>query len=132
MSNHSRFFELFKKKFSNVIRIESASPGESEAGPPAPARSDISVDSIERSGLAVGGNGTAAFGGEKWERGQTRWLEELRATGAKIVQVTYPRTANNDKELSVIRGEYLQVNLLYLFNFLKVKQEEIVFSVKRA
>uniref|UniRef100_A0A0P4VUF5 Putative epidermal growth factor receptor kinase substrate n=1 Tax=Rhodnius neglectus TaxID=72488 RepID=A0A0P4VUF5_9HEMI len=96
-------------RYSRDERIESASPGESEAGPPAPARSDISVDSIERSGLAVGGNGTAAFGGEKWERGQTRWLEELRATGAKIVQVTYPRTANNDKELSVIRGEYLQV-----------------------
>jgi len=37
------------------------------------------------------------------------WLEDLQATGAKIVLVTYPRTANNDKELSVMRGEYLEV-----------------------
>ncbi|XP_017011518.2 epidermal growth factor receptor kinase substrate 8-like protein 2 [Drosophila takahashii] len=37
------------------------------------------------------------------------WLEDLQATGAKIVLVTYPRTANNDKELSVMRGEYLEI-----------------------
>ena len=38
-----------------------------------------------------------------------QWLDELQAAGAKIVLVTYPRTANNDKELSVVRGEYLEV-----------------------
>ncbi|XP_015021267.2 epidermal growth factor receptor kinase substrate 8-like protein 1 [Drosophila mojavensis] len=37
------------------------------------------------------------------------WLEDLQASGAKIVLVTYPRTANNDKELSVMRGEYLEI-----------------------
>ncbi|XP_017466296.1 PREDICTED: epidermal growth factor receptor kinase substrate 8-like protein 2 isoform X1 [Rhagoletis zephyria] len=37
------------------------------------------------------------------------WLEDLQAAGAKIVLVTYPRTANNDKELSVVRGEYLEI-----------------------
>ncbi|KOC59829.1 Epidermal growth factor receptor kinase substrate 8 [Habropoda laboriosa] len=34
---------------------------------------------------------------------------ELYARHAKIVQVTYPRTANNDKELTVVRGEYLEI-----------------------
>ena len=44
-----------------------------------------------------------------FERNQRKWLEELKARGARIVQVTYPRTANNDKELTVVRGEYLEV-----------------------
>ena len=26
-----------------------------------------------------------------------------------MVEVTYPRTANNDKELTVVRGEFLEV-----------------------
>ncbi|XP_046683575.1 epidermal growth factor receptor kinase substrate 8-like isoform X4 [Homalodisca vitripennis] len=91
-------------------REYSQSPGGSDPDFPSPsqaprdpsARSDISADSIERSGR-VGGSG------ERFERSQARWLDELRASGAKIVQVTYPRTANNDKELTVIRGEYLEV-----------------------
>ena len=37
------------------------------------------------------------------------WLEELEARDAKIVQVTYPRTANNEKELTVVRGEFLEI-----------------------
>ncbi|KAL5280719.1 EPS8 family protein [Megaselia abdita] len=37
------------------------------------------------------------------------WISDLQQRGAKIVQVTYPRTANNDKELTVTRGEYLEV-----------------------
>lgn len=65
------------------------------------ARSDISADSIERNG-GVGSS-------DKFERSQERWLEELRLQGAKIVQVTYPRTANNDKELTVVRSELLEV-----------------------
>ena len=69
------------------------------------ARSDISADSIERNGGVVAG----MEGQQRFERSQARFLEELRSRGAKIVQVTYPRTANNDKELTVIRGEYLEV-----------------------
>lgn len=61
------------------------------------ARSDISVDSIERTGHE-----------------QENWLADLQSRGANIVQVTYPRTANNDKELTVVRGEYLEVNIFIL------------------
>lgn len=67
------------------------------------ARSDISADSIER-------NNAGGPGSERFERAQGRWLEDMRARGVKIVQVTYPRTANNDKELSVVRGELLEVS----------------------
>lgn len=63
------------------------------------AHSDISVDSIERAPRTVAGI----------ERAQEAWLDELVARHAKIVQVTYPRTANNDKELTVVRGEYLEI-----------------------
>lgn len=31
------------------------------------------------------------------------WLNELMSRGAKIVRVLFPRTANNDKELTVVR-----------------------------
>lgn len=66
------------------------------------AHSDISADSIERNGGIS----------ERFERSQIRWLDELRSRDAKIVQVTYPRTANNDKELTVVRGEFLEVIFL--------------------
>lgn len=66
------------------------------------AHSDISVDSIERGGR--GAPAAAAI-----ERAQEAWLSDLLARRAKIVQVTYPRTANNDKELTVVRGEYLEI-----------------------
>ncbi|RZC38901.1 epidermal growth factor receptor kinase substrate 8 [Asbolus verrucosus] len=62
-------------------------------------RSDISVDSIERNGGEDRGFG----------RSQENFLDDLQARGANIVQVTYPRTANNDKELTVVRGEYLEI-----------------------
>ncbi|CAG0906739.1 unnamed protein product, partial [Cyprideis torosa] len=52
--------------------------------------SDISADSMDRDP----------------DRG---WLNHLKATGATIVIVTYPRTGSNDKELTVERGEYLEV-----------------------
>ncbi|KAJ8678806.1 hypothetical protein QAD02_014593 [Eretmocerus hayati] len=75
------------------------------------AHSDISVDSIERSGgvgvRMIGGGPGGVSGG--MERAQEAWLDDLIARRAKIVQVTYPRTANNDKELSVVRGEYLEI-----------------------
>lgn len=37
------------------------------------------------------------------------WAEDVVARGGKVVRVTYPRTANNDKELTVVKGEYLEV-----------------------
>ena len=61
------------------------------------ARSDASVDSA------------GAAGG--FERQQRIWYDELKLRGARIVQVTYPRTANNDKELTLTRGEYLEVGV---------------------
>ncbi|CAG2053462.1 unnamed protein product [Timema podura] len=102
------------ERYSRDEREHSQSPGSDRDYPPgsvlgahpaaprdATARSDISADSIERNG---------AEGQQRFERSQSRWLEELRARGGKVVQVTYPRTANNDKELTVIRGEYLEAN----------------------
>ena len=74
--------------------------GERERDRDREAHSDISADSIERNGGVS----------DRFERNQMRWLDELRNRDAKIVQVTYPRTANNDKELSVMRGEFLEVN----------------------
>lgn len=64
------------------------------------AHSEISLDSIER-----GPRGSAAVE----HRVQEAWLDDLVSRNAKIVQVTYPRTANNDKELTVVRGEYLEL-----------------------
>lgn len=64
-------------------------------------RSDISIDSIERNGGEDRGLG----------RNQEAFLEDLQNRGANIIQVTYPRTANNDKELTVVRGEYLEVSI---------------------
>ncbi|XP_023231843.1 epidermal growth factor receptor kinase substrate 8-like protein 2 [Centruroides sculpturatus] len=64
-------------------------------------RSDFSADSIEHT------SGSDPHKQFEWQ--QQQWLEELKSQNAKIVQVVYPRTANNDKELTVIRGEYLEV-----------------------
>lgn len=83
-------------------------------------RSEISIDSIERNGGASATVITSAMvanvSGEMGRNSATgsdagvdAWLEELQARDAKIVQVTYPRTANNDKELTVVRGEFLEV-----------------------
>lgn len=43
------------------------------------------------------------------DRHQQQWFDDLKARGSKVVQVMYPRTANNDKELTVVRGEFLEV-----------------------
>jgi len=103
----SRNYGTRQDVYSRDERERSTSPGGSERDlPGAPrdlsTRSDISADSIER-------NGSGVEGQQRFERSQTRFLDELRSRGAKIVQVTYPRTANNDKELTVIRGEFLEV-----------------------
>lgn len=109
----NRNYSARQDRYSREEREHSQSPGGSDPDFPVPpqahvssprdpsARSDISVDSIERNG--------GAGGSERFERAQARWLDELRGSEAKIVQVTYPRTANNDKELTVIRGEFLEV-----------------------
>lgn len=68
------------------------------------ARSDISIDSIERNGGLTDVTITAPS-----EANASAWIESLANRGAKVVQVTYPRTANNDKELTVSRGEYLEI-----------------------
>lgn len=65
------------------------------------ARSDISADSIERNGAED----------RSFKRIQENWLDSLNKRNAQVVQVTYPRTANNDKELTVVRGEFLEVFL---------------------
>lgn len=67
---------------------------------PITERSDISVDSIEKNG----GEDRA------FKRIQESWLDSLQKRNAQIVRVTYPRTANNDKELTVVRGEFLEVS----------------------
>ncbi|CAG2109356.1 unnamed protein product [Medioppia subpectinata] len=61
--------------------------------PPSP------IDSIERDSPTV----------QVSELDQSEWLAELHNRNAKIVRVLFPRTANNDKELTVIRGEILEV-----------------------
>merc|ERR1712001_650236 len=40
---------------------------------------------------------------------QRAWAEDLLNQGKRAVRVTYPRTANNEKELTVVRGEFLEV-----------------------
>lgn len=64
-------------------------------------RSDFSADSIDHA--------TASDPQAQFERHQKQFIEDLVSKGAKVVQVMYPRTANNDKELTVIRGEFLEV-----------------------
>lgn len=75
-------------------------------------RSEFSSDSIEHSDIPLSPE-------RQFDRQQLQWLEDLKNRRAKIVQVVYPRTANNEKELTVIRGEILEVFLLFsLFIFL--------------
>jgi len=45
----------------------------------------------------------------RFDRDQHNFMMDLMNKNVKLVQVTYPRTANNEKELSVSRGEYLEV-----------------------
>lgn len=79
------------------------------------ARSDISLDSIERNGNVSAPHVYPMPQTSHSSTDQMQWLDELHARNAKVVQVTYPRTANNDKELTVARGEYLEVNINYKF-----------------
>lgn len=78
-------------------------------------RSEISVDSIERVGhnnvvpLQIVPNSNSNHVNNDISSADDRWIGDVQARGGKLVQVTYPRTANNDKELTVVRGEYLEV-----------------------
>ncbi|GFT33418.1 epidermal growth factor receptor kinase substrate 8 [Nephila pilipes] len=65
-------------------------------------RSEFSSDSIEHSDLPLSPE-------RQFDRQQMQWLEDLKSRRTKIVQVVYPRTANNEKELTVIRGEILEI-----------------------
>ena len=46
---------------------------------------------------------------ESIEIEQKNWLVELQNRNGRILRVLYPRTANNDKELTVFRGEILEL-----------------------
>lgn len=59
-----------------------------------------SIDSIEQRHFPAAPSGEAEI---------TVWLRDLELRNAKVVRVTYPRTANNDKELTVARGEVLEI-----------------------
>lgn len=80
-------------------------------------RSDISNDSIERTIVTHDQSSTLG------------WLEDIQSRNGKIAQVTYPRTANNDKELSVARGEFLEVSDWASVN-LQYFQENIKFCLR--
>ena len=45
----------------------------------------------------------------RFESHQRAFLQDLTERGCHVVQVTYPRTANNEKEMTVVRGEFLEV-----------------------
>jgi len=47
--------------------------------------------------------------GDDFGAGQRAFLDTIRSRGGRVVVVTHPRTANNHKELTVVRGEYLEV-----------------------
>merc|ERR1712012_1396768 len=53
------------------------------------------------------GDTSADDGGSRFD--QRAWAEDLLNQGKRAVRVTYPRTANNEKELTVVRGEFLEV-----------------------
>lgn len=108
-------FYIFEENSFFIIDMQNSVA--SVAAPHSPAalrdfsaRSDISIDSIERNG-GLGDITVSASVGQSHDiiQNQNAWLESLAARNAKIVQVTYPRTANNDKELTVSRGEYLEI-----------------------
>ncbi|XP_076058229.1 epidermal growth factor receptor kinase substrate 8-like isoform X3 [Oratosquilla oratoria] len=87
----ARYHQRPVERFSREERARSMTPP-SDYHPG--ARIDVSQESLDM---------------PSFEKLQKQWLAELKSRGAKIVQVTYPRTANNDKELTVVRGEFLEV-----------------------
>lgn len=51
---------------------------------------------------------------------QKAFLDDIVARRGKLVQVTYDRIAQNPKELTVSRGEYLEVRNIFFLNFFLV------------
>lgn len=47
--------------------------------------------------------------GDDFSAGQRAFVDSVRSHGGRVVVVSHPRTANNHKELTVVRGEYLEV-----------------------
>lgn len=95
---------------SNDKYVPPGSPGLRDFS----TKSEISIDSIDQrnGGQMAGASGmlpVPVLSSNMEHQGADVWLENLKERNAKIVQVTYPRTANNEKELTVIRGEYLEV-----------------------
>lgn len=62
----------------------------------------------EDSGSAASSPDREPYRGDDEDLGEA-WARGVAARGGRVVRVTYPRTANNDKELTVVRGEYLEV-----------------------
>lgn len=108
---------IFLSTFVEFLLVSVTTTGVMNVPPPGSpvirdfsTRSEISMDSIERNGGAAAMMSIErAPSGGGLDPATEAWIEELQARDAKIVQVTYPRTANNDKELTVVRGEYLEV-----------------------
>ncbi len=81
--------------------------------------SDLSADSSQNNGHGHhhggGGGGRGSAAGHhghvesRFEAQQRAFFNDLLERGCHVVQVTYPRTANNEKELTVVRGEFLEV-----------------------
>lgn len=87
-------------------------------------RSEFSSDSIEHHGHPAA-DLPLSSPDRQFDRQQMAWLEDLKVRRAKIVQVVYPRTANNEKELTVVRGEILEVRGVFcslIFKALVVPQ----------
>lgn len=89
----------------------------------------LSIDSIEHRGHPSSSSATAAVASASAHQQQHHhsgpashgapiaaddkdiggWIQEMQQRRAKVVIVTYPRTANNEKELTVQRGEILEI-----------------------
>lgn len=74
------------------------SNGHSHNGPTRRFGQSSSPSPIESDSL-----GRDSPSGNPSEIEQVEWLSELQSSGAKIVKVLFPRIANNDKELTVVR-----------------------------
>lgn len=101
MGGFNEFEDFVEGPVQNAAMMNGVPPPASPVIRDFSTRSEISVDSIERNGGIVTTTGL--------DPETEGWIEELQARNAKIVQVTYPRTANNDKELTVVRGEFLEI-----------------------
>merc|ERR1712142_267781 len=87
-----------------ILREERASPSEHDFSLNNRHAHSPNSESAESDGMERTGDEQMRF-----DRDQRNFMMDLMNKNVKLVQVTYPRTANNEKELSVSRGEYLEV-----------------------